>query len=247
MFQIEAREGDPDERRVTIRHKKTNFGPLMDPFGAKITFEHEKITVEPDELSQADLAEEATVNVSKRILTALEDGPMFPNELQESLGVSLKTVKNRLSELKNAGKVRETGITSGQSQQVELAGVPRVPDPIRDGTGDTAEAPFNSENRGVPPQTHKIGGDTWIPGVLMDYLRTKPHGTAEDFNATHKEQVSPHVFKQAKIKSPNPTPDQVAEALREMDADLTRTPMNLYIDLADTGYITGTTKLKRLV
>jgi hypothetical protein len=141
VFQIEAREGDPDERRVTIRHKKTNFGPLMDPFGAKITFEHQRITVEADALTQAELAEEVGVNTSKRILTALEAGPMFPAELQEALGVTLKTIKNRLTDLRNAGKVRETGVTSGQSQQVELAGVPSVPIPIRDSTGDTLELP----------------------------------------------------------------------------------------------------------
>lgn len=168
VFQVEAREGDVDERRVTIRHKKTNFGPLMDPFGAQINFEHNKITVLPDSLTQADLAEEATVNVSKRILLALEDGPMFPTELQESLGVTLKTVKNRLSDLKKSGKVQDTGITSGQAQQVELASVPGVPSPIRDGTGDTAQTPINNGNRGVPDQTRKTSGDTWIPDVLMD-------------------------------------------------------------------------------
>jgi len=153
VFQIEAREGDPDERRVTIRHKKTNFGPLMVPFGAKITFEHERITVEADELSQADLAEEATVNTSKRILIALENGPMFPSELQESLGVTLKTVKNRLFDLKKSGRVRETGVMSGQAQQVELVSVPGVPIPIRDSTGDTSTEVTTPTTEGSSPHT----------------------------------------------------------------------------------------------
>jgi DNA-binding Lrp family transcriptional regulator len=123
----------------------------MDPFGAKITFEHERITVEADELSQADLAEEATVNVSKRILIALENGPMFPSELQESLGVALKTVKNRLSDLKKSGRIKETGVTSGQAQQVALAGVPSVPIPIRDSTGDTSTETTTPTTEGPSP------------------------------------------------------------------------------------------------
>jgi hypothetical protein len=171
QFQIEARDGEADERRVTIRHKKTNFGPLMDPFGAKITFGHQKITIEADELSQADLAEEATVNVSKRILIALEDGPMFPNELQESLGVALKTIKNNLSNLRKAGKVKETGLTAGQAHQVELAGVPSVPMPIGDSTRDTPQGPTNSGNLGVPDPTPRPTGDTReLTDALKEFL-----------------------------------------------------------------------------
>jgi hypothetical protein len=44
----------------------------MDPFGAKIIFEHQKITVEADALTQAELAEEAGVNTSKRRISTLQ-------------------------------------------------------------------------------------------------------------------------------------------------------------------------------
>jgi len=170
VFQVEARESEPDERRITIRHKKTNFGPLMDPFGANITFEHQRITVEADELTQADLAEENTVNVSKRILLALEDGPAFPKELAEVLGSTPKTIKNRLSELRVRGKVEDTGATSGQSQQVRLS-VPGVPDPIRDGDGDTRETRTNTGNIGVPDPTPKPTGDTReLTDALKEFL-----------------------------------------------------------------------------
>jgi hypothetical protein len=132
VFQIEKREGTDDDRKVTFRHTKTNFGRELDPFGVKVTWGYEEITVEPDELSQADLAEEGTVPVIKRVLTALEDGPAYPHELAETLGVGVGTIKNRLSTLRKNGKIEDTGEREGQSRQVSL-----VSPPLRYGDGDT--------------------------------------------------------------------------------------------------------------
>jgi len=132
VFQIETRESTEEDRKITFRQTKTNFGPTLDPFGVKVTWEFEKITVEPDQLSQADLAEEESVRVIKRIITALEQGPKYPDELAEALGVEVKTVKNRLSTLLREGKIEDTGEKHKQARQVSL-----VSPTIRDGDGDT--------------------------------------------------------------------------------------------------------------
>lgn len=132
VFQIEKREGTDEDRKVTFRHTKTNFGRELDPFGVKVTWGYEEITVEPDELTQADLAEEQQVPVIKRILTELEDGPKYPQELADVLGVEVGTVKNRLSTLRKAGKIEDTGEKHGQSRQVSLVSLP-----LRYGDGDT--------------------------------------------------------------------------------------------------------------
>ncbi len=188
VFQVEKREGADGERKVTLRHTKTNFGRELEPFGVKVTWGHERIDIEPDELSQADLAEESTLTVSKRILLALEDGPAYPKELAETLSVEPKTVKNRLSDLRKSGKVEDMGQEHNQSRQVRLSqpptmGVPRVPNPIRDGDGDT-----------------------WIPDVLLEWLRGKEvcpgdqrqyEAWAETFNNTHPQQVSTRVLEAA--------------------------------------------------
>lgn len=132
VFQIETRESTEEDRKITFRQTKTNFGPTLDPFGVKVTWEFEKITVEPDQLSQADLAEEESVRVIKRIITALEQGPKYPDEFAEALGVEVKTVKNRLSTLLREGKIEDTGEKHKQARQVSLASPT-----IRDGDGDT--------------------------------------------------------------------------------------------------------------
>jgi DNA polymerase I-like protein with 3'-5' exonuclease and polymerase domains len=115
QFQVEGKDGG-----LTIRHKKTNFGPLLDPFGATVEFEHEKITVERTELTQAELAEEATVSIRKRILIALEDGPAFTDALAERLNAEHKTVSNRVSDLVKSEKVEYTGREENRFREVRL-------------------------------------------------------------------------------------------------------------------------------
>jgi biotin operon repressor len=89
--------------------------------------------VESDELTQADLAEEDSVPVIKRIFTELQDGPKYPDELADALGVEVKTVKNRLSTLRKEGKIEDTGEKYKQARQVSL-----VSPTLRDGDGDTS-------------------------------------------------------------------------------------------------------------
>ena len=129
------REGTPT---VRLRQKKHNFGPLAEPFGVRLTFSEETVTLENLVLKAAELAEEATLTAPERVKLILEDGPAYPWEIAETTGVQLKTVKNVLTGLRKQGVVETTGQTEGQAEQVRLS-VPR-PNVYRDGTRDTDDS-----------------------------------------------------------------------------------------------------------
>lgn len=125
VIQFETRDRAEGKLHLTLRHKKTNFGTLQNPFGARVVFEYDRTTIEYEELSAADLAEEGTMNSRDRVLKALEDlGTAYPEDIAEATGVARKTVKNALTALKNQGKVQLTGNTKGQAQEVSLASLP---------------------------------------------------------------------------------------------------------------------------
>jgi aryl-alcohol dehydrogenase-like predicted oxidoreductase len=138
QVQIEATERGEGTLIVRLRQKKHNFGPLAEPFGVKLSFSEEAVTLEAAELKAAELAEEATLTAPERVKLALEDGPAYPWEIAESTSVPLKTVKNVLTGLRKQGTVKPTGATEGQAEQVRLS-VPR-PNVHRDGTRDTEES-----------------------------------------------------------------------------------------------------------
>jgi DNA-binding Lrp family transcriptional regulator len=166
---------------VTIRHKKTDFGPLLDPFGAEITFEEEKITVERTDLTQAELAEEATVSIKKRILIALEDGPEFTDALAERLNAEHKTISNRVAELAESGKVEYTGRVENRYREVRLErqkspDSQTTTDPKGMGIGNEATADKNAEksekNESVPRVGNRVGNKPTYP-VLDDVVTTQ--------------------------------------------------------------------------
>jgi hypothetical protein len=138
VIQVEATERGEGTLTVRLRQKKHNFGPLAEPFGAKLTFSEEAVMLEAVELKASELAEEATLTASERVKLALADGPAYPWEIADSTGVQLKTVKNALTGLRKQGEVEVTGETEGQAEQVRLS-VPR-PDVYRDGTRDTSDS-----------------------------------------------------------------------------------------------------------
>jgi hypothetical protein len=136
VIQVEATERGEGTLTVRLRQKKHNFGPLAEPFGVKLTFTEEAVTLEAVELKASELAEEATLTAPERVKLALDDGPAYPWEIAETTGVPLKTVKNVLTGLRKQGVVEPTGATEGQAEQVRLS-VPR-PNVYRDGTRDTS-------------------------------------------------------------------------------------------------------------
>src|SRR5215203_393169 len=135
VIQVEATERGEGTLTLRLRHKKHNFGPLAEPFGATLTFAEDELVLAPIELEAAELAEEATLNATDRVKLALEDGPAYPWEVAEATGIPLKTVKNALTGLRKQGLVQPTGEIENRTERVQLS-VPASLAPIRDGDGD---------------------------------------------------------------------------------------------------------------
>jgi len=135
VIQVEATERGEGTLTLRLRHKKHNFGPLAEPFGATLTFAEDEVTLEPVKLEAAELAEEATLNAADRVKLALEQGPAYPWEIAEFTGLAVKTVKNTLTGLRKQGLVEPTGETENRTEQVQLS-VPASLAYKRDGDRD---------------------------------------------------------------------------------------------------------------
>jgi DNA-binding transcriptional ArsR family regulator len=139
VIQAEATERGGGTLTVRLRQKKHNFGELATPFEVKLAFSEEMVTLEAVELAAAELADEGTLNAKERIKLALRDGPKFPADLAEATGLALKTVKNRLGELRRAGIVEASGHVEDQAEEVSLVSPPLYRDGDRDTYGEEAE------------------------------------------------------------------------------------------------------------
>ena len=141
LIQVEAgdRSAELGTLNVRLRHKKTNFGALADPFDVSLSFSDEMIKASTRDLTPADLAREATLNAEDRVVAALEDGPAYPDEIAETTGLARGTVKNKVTVLKKAGRVETTGEVRSQMERVRLV-APRHR-PIR---GNAASATPNA-------------------------------------------------------------------------------------------------------
>jgi hypothetical protein len=139
VIQVEATERAEGTLTVRLRQKKHNFGPLAAPFGVKLSFCEEAVTLDAVELAPSELAEEATLTAPERVKLALADGPKYPWEIAETTGVLLKTVGNTLTGLRKQGVVETTGEKEGRAEQVRLI-VP-ASQPYRNGTWDDGERP----------------------------------------------------------------------------------------------------------
>jgi hypothetical protein len=135
VIQAQATERGEGTLTVRLRQKKHNFGPLAEPFGVKLTFTEQAVSLEAIELDASELAEEATLNSTDRVKLALQNGPAYPWELAESTGLALKTVKNVLTGLRKQQVVEPTGEVENRTQQVRLS-VPASLSLYRDGDGD---------------------------------------------------------------------------------------------------------------
>jgi len=120
LIQVEAgdRSAEQGTLNVRLRHKKTNFGALVDPFDVSLSFSDEMIVATTRDLAPADLAQETTLNAADRIVAALEDDPAYPDEIAEITGLARGTVKNKITALKKAGRVETTGEIRNQMEQV---------------------------------------------------------------------------------------------------------------------------------
>jgi len=110
VFQVEPGDRGDGYINLTLRHKKVNFGPLLEPFGASVEFEDESVRFNRRELDAGERAGEKTLNASERVLNALRDcGAMYPEDIARVTGLELGTVKNKLTTLRRSGEVTNTG------------------------------------------------------------------------------------------------------------------------------------------
>jgi DNA-binding transcriptional ArsR family regulator len=122
LIQVEAgdRSAEQGVMNVRLRHKKANFGVLVEPFDVSLSFSDEMIVTTARDLTSADRAQEATLNASERVIAVLEDGAAYPDDIQEATGLARSTVRNTLGALKKSGRVEPTGEVRGQFEQVDL-------------------------------------------------------------------------------------------------------------------------------
>lgn len=108
VVQVEPSDRGKGLLTVKLRQTKHNFGPKAEPFGAKLTFTEEEITVAEHSLDATELAQEATLNARDRVMLVLKDGAGFPADIVEQAEMPLGTVKNALTNLRKRGLVEDT-------------------------------------------------------------------------------------------------------------------------------------------
>ena len=162
LIQVEAgdRSAEHGTLNIRLRHKKTNFGALCDPFDVELTFSEEEISARVRELTPSDRAQESTLNARDRVIAALEDGPAYPDELAESTGLARSTIKNEVNRLKKAERVEKTGEVQGKMEEVRLTDLRTRP--IKEKSVKSVSNPTTvAELFANPP--------LWLPGQLAVY------------------------------------------------------------------------------
>jgi len=93
---------------IRVRQHKTNFAPLK-PFGVRITFEEQKVSIEPRVLPAEEMMDEDRLTVRERILAALKIEPQTVPDLEKHTGAAAGTIYNNLSQLVDAEEVTQDG------------------------------------------------------------------------------------------------------------------------------------------
>jgi hypothetical protein len=124
VLQVEATDRSDGELTVRLRQKKHNFGPLLKPFGAHLSFSDEQVRVEAVELEDGDLAEEGTINARERVRLALQAlGEATRAEIHEQVSdLSPGTVKKELTRLCGSEVAEWTGEVRERQQVAKLTG-----------------------------------------------------------------------------------------------------------------------------
>jgi DNA polymerase-1 len=164
IYQIERRDSDQDGvgDKLRIMQRKASFGPEGPAFGVRAEFcdESAKFSVwdVPEDSEDEDGNRKLTMN--DKILAALQQKAMTRPDLAEKLGASVRTVSNRVSELKKNGEVTDEEVPWTPLKYVVLKGGPAPEPPDQDppsppgGGGDegdlgprgeTVEAPLEQD------------------------------------------------------------------------------------------------------
>ena len=169
LVQVEAGDRGADGTlNVRLRHKKTNFGALVEPFDVSLSFSDEMILATTRELAPSDRAQEATLNSKDRVRAALEDGPAYPDELVEATGLTRSTVKNATTALKKAGIVEVTGEIQGQMERVRLV-APAARPYIGKATKATRVQQAHSDSDPTTVSEFFANPPDWLPKQLKVY------------------------------------------------------------------------------
>jgi len=120
VIQVEPGERGEGLLTLKVRQTKNNFGHKAEPFGARLGFTEEKITVDAHVLDTTELAEEGTLNARDRVMLALKEGPAYPADIAETCAMALGTVKNELTRLRKRGLVEYTGEVDPRTKAKEV-------------------------------------------------------------------------------------------------------------------------------
>jgi hypothetical protein len=86
IVQVEASGRDTDTVNLIARHKKSNFGLLLNPVGIKVTFDKGLVIVTEREIEQAEISGNKTPTTKELIREPLSTfGALFPNRLAKEL------------------------------------------------------------------------------------------------------------------------------------------------------------------
>jgi len=151
VIQVEPGDRGKGLLTATLRQTKHNFGPKAEPFGAKLTFTDEMITVVQHSLDATELAQEHTLNAGDRVMLALKDDPAFPADISERAEMQHGTVKNALTDLRKRELVEYTGEVEPHTKAKEVrltedgCAVMGVTNVYRDGDTVTPDASADAQ------------------------------------------------------------------------------------------------------
>ena len=126
VIRVARAGGDEVSLSLLVRQTKSNFGPLSDPLGLRVTFEEQRICFEQVASSSPGFARAGhrRAGLEKVSQALLRLGEASPQQLAEATRLSVGTVKNKLTELRRSGLA--TPIARGLWRPIELSSSPSL-------------------------------------------------------------------------------------------------------------------------
>jgi DNA-binding transcriptional ArsR family regulator len=127
VIRVARAGGDEVSLSLLVRQTKSNFGPLSEPLGLRVTFEEERICFEQVATSSPGFARAARRRAGlEKVAQALSRlGEASPQQLAEATELSVGTVKNKLTELRRGGLAAP--IARGLWRPLEPSSSPSLP------------------------------------------------------------------------------------------------------------------------